>query len=138
MNDSTLPTPSVNVAGIALTQLPAGSATNNILQWNGLTWANAAGIPAFTASATTSGALSLSARHVVISMVGALTLADGTYDGQEMTVTKNDAFAQVLTPSKIVGFLNITYSAVGQSTTLMWSTALSGWVVKSNFGAVVA
>jgi hypothetical protein len=77
-----------------------------------------------------SGALSLDTKVSYIdstSGVLALTLADGTYEGQTKVIVQNvGANDVVLTPATLLGGTTITTSDVGSSYTLQW---LSGsWV----------
>ncbi len=67
----------------------------------------------------------------------ALTLADGA-DGQTKLVIHDvDGGSAVLTPTTKSGFSTITFTNVGETATLRFTTT-RGWVITSLFGAVAA
>lgn len=67
----------------------------------------------------------------------ALTLADGTAEGQvKYIVHKVDGGSGVLTPTTKIGYTTITFTNVGDSCTLIWTSA--GWAIVGVYGAVVA
>ena len=67
----------------------------------------------------------------------ALTLANGTA-GQIITIVHDvDGGSAVLTPTTKSGFTTITFTAVGETATLMY-TATRGWVIIGLYLAVAA
>ena len=85
----------------------------------------------------TAGAIDLSKALVRATTVGAISLANG-YNEQEITIVKADNNPQVITPANFVGHTTITFSAYGQTVTLVYNTTLGGWYVKSISGATLA
>ena len=93
----------------------------------------------------TSGAISLNTEVTVLTDGSAqtgLTLANG-YQGQVKTVITNTAQAHVLTPDfRIGGYATLTYSAIGDSVTLMFDdpdpagTTPIGWRIINLSGVV--
>lgn len=87
---------------------------------------------------TGAGAVNLTTKVTLLVTTGAqaLTLAAGT-DGQVKIITmKTDGGDGTLTPTGLRGGTTITFSAVGQSATLIYKD--SAWIVLSLVGAVLA
>ena len=66
----------------------------------------------------------------------ALTLADGTAGQLKTIVHAVDGGSAVLTPTTKIGFSTITFTAVGESATLVYTAA--GWAIVALNGAVAA
>jgi hypothetical protein len=66
----------------------------------------------------------------------ALTLADGTVGELKVIVHVVDGGSAVLTPTTKIGFSTITFTAVGESATLVYTAA--GWAITALNGAVAA
>jgi hypothetical protein len=66
----------------------------------------------------------------------ALTLADGTIGQFKTIIHTVDGGSAVLTPTTKVGFTTITFSIVGESAELVYTSA--GWAIVSLRGAVAA
>ncbi len=85
------------------------------------------------------GAVNVTDMYTSLTTTGAaqaLTLANGTV-GQIKIITHTvDGGSAVLTPTTKIGFTTITFTAVGESATLIYSSA--GWVIVALFGAVSA
>ena len=85
------------------------------------------------------GAVNVTAAHTDFTSTGgaqALTLADGTLGQTKTIVHVVDGGSGVLTPTTKIGFTTITFTAVGDSVTLRYSSA--GWAIVGIFGAVAA
>lgn len=136
MNESTLPTPSVNVAPVALSQLPAGSAVNNVLKWDGTKWEPAVWPAAFKMISATSGVPSINNDLITITTATAITLNDSTVTGQEITLLKMDNNSQLVISARGTGFTVLTFTAVGQSATLQGVDGY--WYIKSIRGATIS
>lgn len=67
----------------------------------------------------------------------ALTLADGTNGQLKVIIHDVDGGSAVLTPTTKTGFTTITFTAVGESATLMFVTT-RGWIIVALNGAVAA
>ena len=67
----------------------------------------------------------------------ALTLADGTHGQLKTIVHAVDGGSGILTPSTKTGYTNITFTAAGDSATLMFLTT-RGWIVTGTRGVTVA
>ena len=82
---------------------------------------------AITSIATGAGALSL-------------TLANGTSAGQLkfITMITDGGGTATITPATLLGYSTIALDAVGDSCTLLYLDATSGWAVISNQGCVLA
>ena len=80
-----------------------------------------------TTIATAAGALSL-------------TLANGTSAGQLkfITMITDGGGTATITPATLLGYSTIALDAVGDSCTLLYLDATSGWAVISNQGCVLA
>ena len=66
----------------------------------------------------------------------ALTLANGTAGQIKVIVHTVDGGSAVLTPTTKIGFSTITFTAVGESATLIYTAA--GWAIVALNGAVAA
>jgi hypothetical protein len=66
----------------------------------------------------------------------ALTLANGTAGQLKTVVHTVDGGSAVLTPTTKIGFSTITFTAVGESATLVYTAA--GWAIVALNGAVAA
>ena len=66
----------------------------------------------------------------------ALTLADGTAGQIKMIVHAVDGGSAVLTPTTKIGFSTITFTAVGDSVTLVYTA--TGWAVVGSKGVTIA
>ena len=66
----------------------------------------------------------------------ALTLADGAAGQVKYIVHAVDGGSAVLTPTTKIGFSTITFTAVGDSATLVYTAA--GWAVVGSKGATIA
>lgn len=88
---------------------------------------------------TGAGAVSVTAAHTELVTTGAnaLTLANGG-DGQVKVISmKTNGGDGTLTPTTKTGFSTITFTAVGQTATLIYKTG-SGWIILAVNGATVA
>ena len=66
----------------------------------------------------------------------ALTLANGTVGQVKMIVHAVDGGSAVLTPTTKIGFSTITFTNVGESASLVYTSA--GWAITALNGAVAA
>ena len=66
----------------------------------------------------------------------ALTLANGTVGQLKIITHAVDGGSAVLTPTTKIGFSTITFTAVGESATLVYTSA--GWAIVALNGAVAA
>jgi hypothetical protein len=66
----------------------------------------------------------------------ALTLANGTLGQIKIVCHVVDGGSAVLTPTTKIGFTTITFTGVGESATLVYTTA--GWAITALNGAVAA
>ena len=66
----------------------------------------------------------------------ALTLANGTLGQMKIIVHTVDGGSAVLTPTTKIGFSTITFTGVGESATLVYTSA--GWAITGLYGAVAA
>jgi hypothetical protein len=96
-----------------------------------------------TTNRSGAGAISLSYQRTRLTTTAAdaLTLAAGS-DGQEITVMMvSDGGDGTLTPTDRLGFASITFTAVGQTVTLIGTTNSGGafaWAIKSYYGVTIA
>lgn len=95
-----------------------------ILANQALSGAGAVGVTTTLTSLTTTGAAQ------------ALTLANGTVGQLKTIVHVVDGGSAVLTPTTKIGFSTITFTAVGESATLVYTAA--GWAIVALNGAVAA
>lgn len=100
---------------------------------------NALGITSSTASAADSLAIPVTAR-VVTKTTGAdaeaLTLADGTYAGQRLTIVlvTDGGGDGTLTPTTLTGFATIVFADAGDSATLEFVDSTVGWIITGASG----
>ena len=66
----------------------------------------------------------------------ALTLADGAVGEMKIIVHAVDGGSAVLTPTTKIGFSTITFTAVGDSATLIYTSA--GWAIIGSRGVTIA
>jgi len=66
----------------------------------------------------------------------ALTLADGTAGELKVIVHTVDGGSAVLTPTTKIGFSTVTFTAVGDSVTLIYTAA--GWAILASRGVTIA
>lgn len=66
----------------------------------------------------------------------ALTLADGTAGEMKIIVHAVDGGSAVLTPTTKIGFSTITFTAVGDSVMLVYTSA--GWAIVGSRGVTIA
>jgi hypothetical protein len=66
----------------------------------------------------------------------ALTLANGTVGQIKIIAHVVDGGSAVLTPTTKIGFTTITFTGVGESATLVYTSA--GWAITGLYGAVAA
>lgn len=124
----------------------SGSASNDFSSSTG-TFKTSTGLttisgPAALSTATLSGAGAVSIVKGVTKLTTtgasqALSLANGT-DGQVISIVHDvDGGSAILTPTTATGYTTITFTAVGETATLMYVTT-RGWVIISLRGAVAA
>lgn len=92
-------------------------------------------------SPVTSGAINPDKGHTFTSTTGttALSLADGSFPGQRVTVTEITAASTpvgVITPATPIGFATVTVNTLGDTCTFLWEG--TGWLIESNGGCTVA
>jgi hypothetical protein len=109
----------------ALTGNVTGNITGDVIATvQSLSGAGAVNITDMMTSLTTTGASQ------------ALTLANGTV-GQVKIITHTvDGGSAVLTPTTKIGFSTVTFTAVGDSVSLIYSSA--GWVIFGDRGVTIA
>ena len=109
----------------ALTGNVTGNVTGDVIATvQSLSGAGAVNITDMMTSLTTTGASQ------------ALTLANGTA-GQIKIITHTvDGGSAVLTPTTKIGFSTVTFTAVGDSVSLIYSSA--GWVIFGDRGVTIA
>lgn len=66
----------------------------------------------------------------------ALTLADGVVGEMKVIVHAVDGGSAVLTPTTAIGFSTVTFAAVGDSVTLIYTSA--GWAILASRGVTIA
>ena len=66
----------------------------------------------------------------------ALTLADGVVGEMKIIVHAVDGGSAVLTPTTKIGFSTVTFAAVGDSVTLIYTSA--GWAILASRGVTIA
>ena len=102
-----------------------GNVTGDIFaSTQSLSGAGAVNVTDMFTSLTTSGAAQ------------ALTLANGTVGQIKVISHVVDAGSAVLTPTTKIGFTTVTFTNVGDSVTLIYTSA--GWAVIGSYGASVA
>ena len=95
--------------------------------------------PTLLSNAAGAGVISLRSSLTALTTtdVGTLTLADGTPGHVMIIIHEVDGGSAVLTPATKTGFSTITFTAVGDSATLVF-LATRGWMITSLNGAVAA
>lgn len=102
-----------------------GNVTGDIFATNqALSGAGAVNLTDMLTSLTTTGAAQ------------ALTLANGTLGQMKIIVHTVDGGSAVLTPTTKIGFTTITFTGVGESATLIYTSV--GWAIVALNGAVAA
>lgn len=66
----------------------------------------------------------------------ALTLANGVVGEMKVIVHAVDGGSAVLTPTTAIGFSTVTFAAVGDSVTLIYTSA--GWAILASRGVTIA
>jgi hypothetical protein len=66
----------------------------------------------------------------------ALTLADGTVGQMKIIAHAVDGGSAVLTPTTKIGFSTVTFAAVGDSVTLIYTSA--GWAILASYNVTIA
>lgn len=89
-----------------------------------LSGAGAVNLTSLTTSLTTSG------------VSQALTLANGTAGQLKIITHTVDGGSAVLTPTTAIGFTTVTFAAVGDTVTLMYTSA--GWAILGSRGVTIA
>ena len=114
-----------------------GNITGNI---TGNVTGNVTGdIFASTQSLSGAGAVNVTDMFTSLTTSGAaqaLTLANGTVGQIKVISHVVDAGSAVLTPTTKIGFTTVTFTNVGDSVTLIYTSA--GWAVVGSYGASVA
>lgn len=114
-----------------------GNITGNI---TGNVTGNVTGdIFASTQSLSGAGAVNVTDMFTSLTTSGAaqaLTLANGTVGQIKVISHVVDAGSAVLTPTTKIGFTTVTFTNVGDSVTLIYTSA--GWAVIGSYGASVA
>lgn len=102
-----------------------GNITGDVFATNqSLSGAGAVNLTDMMTSLTTTGAAQ------------ALTLANGTVGQIKIIAHVVDGGSAVLTPTTKIGFTTITFTGVGESATLVYTSA--GWAITGLYGAVAA
>jgi hypothetical protein len=102
-----------------------GNITGDIFASNqALSGAGAVNVTDMLTSLTTTGASQ------------ALTLANGTVGQVKVVVHVVDGGSAVLTPTTKIGFSTITFTAVGDAVTMIYTTA--GWAIVGDRGVTIA
>lgn len=102
----------------------ASFGTDVVLSTQSLSGAGAVDITNAFTSLTTTGAAQ------------ALTLADGAVGEMKVIVHTVDGGSAVLTPTTKIGFSTITFTAVGDSAMLIYTSA--GWAIVGSKGVTIA
>lgn len=102
----------------------ASFGTDVVLSTQSLSGAGAVDITNTFTSLTTTGAAQ------------ALTLADGAVGEMKVIVHTVDGGSAVLTPTTKIGFSTITFTAVGDSAMLIYTSA--GWAIVGSKGVTIA
>ena len=92
-----------------------------------------------TQSLSGAGAVDITNAYTNLTTTGAaqaLTLADGTLGEVKIIAHAVDGGSAVLTPTTKIGFSTITFTAVGDSAMLVYTSA--GWAIVALNGAVAA
>ena len=97
------------------------------------------GVVLGTQSLSGAGAVDITNAFTSLTTTGsaqALTLADGTVGEVKVIAHTVDGGSAVLTPTTKIGFSTITFTGVGESATLVYTSA--GWAIVALNGAVAA
>lgn len=114
-----------------------------LVRWNGSAWQVISGRTAQFSNSTTSAADSLeipvTARYVAKTTGGdaeALTLADGSFDGQLLTISLvvDGNGTGTLTPATCTGFTTIAFADAGDTVTLEFVNPTLGWMIRGAYG----
>lgn len=92
-----------------------------------------------TQSLSGAGAVDITNAFTSLTTTGAseaLTLADGSVGELKVIVHTVDGGSAVLTPTTKIGFSTITFTAVGDSATLIYTSA--GWAIVGSKGVTIA
>jgi hypothetical protein len=92
-----------------------------------------------TQSLSGAGAVDLTNTLTSLTTTGsaqALTLANGTVGQMKVIVHAVDGGSAVLTPTTAIGYTTITFTAVGDAVTLVYTA--TGWAVVGSKGATIA
>ena len=92
-----------------------------------------------TQSLSGAGAVDITNAYTNLTTTGAaqaLTLADGTLGEVKIITHAVDGGSAVLTPTTKIGFTTITFTGVGESAMLVYTSA--GWAIVALNGAVAA
>jgi hypothetical protein len=92
-----------------------------------------------TQSLSGAGAVDITNAFTQLTTTGvaqALTLANGSVGEIKIIAHAVDGGSAVLTPTTKIGFSTITFTAVGESATLVYTSA--GWAIVALYGAVAA
>lgn len=92
-----------------------------------------------TQSLSGAGAVNVTDAFTSLTTTGAaqaLTLANGTVGEVKVIVHTVDGGSAVLTPTTKIGFTTITFTAVGDAATLIYTSA--GWAVIGSKGVTIA
>ena len=109
----------------AVTGNVTGNLTGDVFASNqALSGAGAVNVTDMLTSLTTTGASQ------------ALTLANGTVGQVKVVVHVVDGGSAVLTPTTKIGFSTITFTAVGDAVTMIYTTA--GWAIVGDRGVTIA
>ena len=92
-----------------------------------------------TQSLSGAGAVDITNAYTNLTTTGAaqaLTLADGTLGEMKVIAHAVDGGSAVLTPTTKIGFSTITFTAVGDSVMLVYTSA--GWAIVGSRGVTIA
>jgi hypothetical protein len=92
-----------------------------------------------TQSLSGAGAVDITNAYTNLTTTGAsqaLTLADGTLGEMKVIAHAVDGGSAVLTPTTAIGFTTITFTAVGDTATLVYTSA--GWAIIGSRGVTIA
>jgi hypothetical protein len=97
------------------------------------------GVVLGTQSLSGAGAVDITNAYTNLTTTGAtqaLTLADGTVGEIKVIAHAVDGGSAVLTPTTKIGFSTITFTAVGDTATLVYTSA--GWAIIGSRGVTIA
>jgi hypothetical protein len=97
------------------------------------------GVVLGTQSLSGAGAVDITNAYTNLTSTGvaqALTLADGTLGEIKVIAHAVDGGSAVLTPTTKIGFSTITFTAVGDTATLVYTSA--GWAIIGSRGVTIA